>query len=231
MEANELSRAVRPHGRPARSAYMLNLFAAPSPQREVFSLVRHLGAFGLFFLAIVDSSPLPTFCGPDVLVVVLVAARRNPWFEYPAVAAAGSVIGAYLTYRLARNAGEPYLIKRLGQSKVDRFLKRFQRRGIIVLIASSAVPFPFPTSMVFAAAGVSEYPLTKYLTIVLLSRGARYLTIALLAERYGRRLARVFLHPWQYWPWSAGLLAIVVVFAGAGLMVSRVWFGARAQES
>src|ERR1700686_5026358 len=46
------------------------------------SIFRHLGAFGLFFLAILDSSPLPTFGGPDILLVILVSTRRNPWYEY-----------------------------------------------------------------------------------------------------------------------------------------------------
>src|ERR1700690_3965779 len=59
-------------------------------------MFRHLGAFGLFSLAIVDSSPLPTFGGPDILTAILAASHRNPWYEYAAVATAGSVIGAYL---------------------------------------------------------------------------------------------------------------------------------------
>lgn len=211
---------------------MLNLLflAASSPRREVFTLVRHLGALGLFFLAIVDSSPLPTFCGPDVLVVVLVAARRNPWYEYPIVAAAGSVIGAYLTYRLARNAGEAYLVKRIGKSGVARFLDLFKQNGTVALMASSAVPFPFPTSMVFAASGASGYPLPKYLAIVFLSRGFRYTAVALLADRYGRHLARVFLHPGQYWPWFVVLFAITLLTAGAGVFIKRLAFGTADME-
>jgi membrane protein YqaA with SNARE-associated domain len=211
---------------------MLNFLflAASSPQRQVFLLVRHLGALGLFFLAILDSSPIPTFCGPDVLIVVLVAARRNPWYEYPIVAACGSLIGACLTYRLARNAGEAYLVKRLGESAVARFLQVFKHSGTTALIASSGVPFPFPTSMVFAAAGASGYPLTRYIIIVLLSRSARYTVLALLADRYGRHLARVFLHPGQYWPWFLALLASVLLAAAAGHFIKRLTFGTADNE-
>ena len=68
-------------------------------------MFRHLGALGLFFLAILDSSPLPTFGGPDILTAILAASHRNPWYEYAAVATAGSVIGALLTFRVARRAG------------------------------------------------------------------------------------------------------------------------------
>ena len=72
-------------------------------------MFRHLGALGLFFLAILDSSPLPTFGGPDILTAISAASHRNPWYEYAAVATAGSVIGALLTFRVARRAGSAYL--------------------------------------------------------------------------------------------------------------------------
>ena len=41
-----------------------------------------MGALGLFFLAILDSSPLPTFGGPDILTAILAASHRAPWYEY-----------------------------------------------------------------------------------------------------------------------------------------------------
>jgi membrane protein DedA with SNARE-associated domain len=70
---------------------------------------RHLGAFGLFLLAILDSSPIPTFGGPDILIAILAASHRNPWYEYAAVATAGSLIGAYITFHLAQRAGVTWL--------------------------------------------------------------------------------------------------------------------------
>ena len=57
-------------------------------------MFRHLG--GGVFLAILDSTPLPTFGGPDILMAILAASHRNPWYEYAAVATTGSVIGAYI---------------------------------------------------------------------------------------------------------------------------------------
>ena len=44
---------------------MLNvLLQASNRGHSVLSIFRHLGAFGLFLLTILDSSPLPTFLGP-----------------------------------------------------------------------------------------------------------------------------------------------------------------------
>jgi uncharacterized membrane protein YdjX (TVP38/TMEM64 family) len=111
---------------------MLNAFlqnATTHPAHRVTSMFRHFGAFGLFFLAIVDSSPLPTFGGPDILTAILAATHRNPWYEYAAVATAGSVIGAYLTFRLARKAGSAYLHSKFGHRKLDAILNFFQKWG------------------------------------------------------------------------------------------------------
>ncbi len=130
--------------------------------RSFLSTFRHLGALGLFFLTILDSSPVPTFCGPDILLTILVTTHRDPWYEYVAVATVGSTIGAYITFRLARKAGDAYLESRFGQARVSASLAVFKKWGTGTLVASTAIPFPFPTSLVFAAAGASEYHLGKF---------------------------------------------------------------------
>lgn len=100
----------------------------PQKPHSLTSKFRHLGAFGLFVLAILDSSPVPTLGGPDILTTILSASHRNPWYEYTAVAAAGSVIGAYMTFRLARKAGEAYLQKHFTR-KARGMLDFFNRWG------------------------------------------------------------------------------------------------------
>src|SRR6202020_243749 len=160
------------------------------PARSFASTLRHLGALGLFFLAILDSSPIPTFGGPDILTAVLSASHRNPWYEYAATAAAGSLIGAYLTFRLARKAGSAYLESKFNKGKVSKFLKLFKKWGTGTLAASAAIPLPPPTSMFFAAAGASDYPLGKFLIVVAISRAVRYSGIALVAAHYGRHFIR-----------------------------------------
>src|SRR5690348_13256508 len=101
---------------------LLAHIATPIRGRSITSIFRHLGALGLFSLAILDSSPVPTFGGPDILTAILAATHRDPWYEYAAVATAGSVIGAYLTFRLARQAGSSYLTSRFGERRVSALL-------------------------------------------------------------------------------------------------------------
>jgi membrane protein YqaA with SNARE-associated domain len=192
-----------------------------NPGRSFLSTFRHLGALGLFFLTILDSSPVPTFGGPDILLAILVAARRDPWYEYAAVATVGSTIGAYITFRLARKAGQAYLDSKFGHARVSVFLGVFKKWGTGSLIATTAIPFPFPTSLVFAAAGASDYHLGKYLAVVAASRGVRYAAIGVLADLFGRHLVRVFRHPTQYWGWLLVFAAAILLLIGTGILVNR----------
>src|SRR5579863_725986 len=203
---------------------MLSLLA-PAPRRRVpqtfAATIRHLGAFGLFFLAILDSSPIPTFAGPDILTAVLSASHRNPWYEYAATATAGSVIGAYLTFRLSRKAGSAYLESKFKKGKLAKFLKLFKKWGTGTLVASTAIPIPSPTSMFFAAAGASDYPITKFLVLVTLARAARYSAIAIVADRYGRHFSRALRHPTQYWGWMLLAVLLTIVLIAGGFLLNR----------
>ena len=189
--------------------------------RSFSSKLRHLGAFGLFALAILDSSPLPTFAGPDILTAILSASHRDPWYEYALVATAGSVIGAYLTFRLARKAGTAYLDRKFKKGRVSAILKLFKNSGDGALLASCAIPFPFPTSMLFAAAGASNYNLGKFLTIVALGRGVRYAAIAFVADHYGRHFIRALRHPAQFWGWWLLLAALGLAMIMGGILLNR----------
>ena len=185
-------------------------------------LFRHLGAFGLFFLAILDSSPIPTLGGPDILMVILVVSRRNPWFEYAAVATVGSVIGALITFHLARRAGRKYLESKFGQTRGPKLMRLFERWGTGALIASAAIPFPFPTSVFFAAAGTSKkYSTQRFVVVVGLARAVRYSGVAIVADIYGRSIIRVLRHPTQYWGWLLVAVVIIAAILAAGAMLNR----------
>ena len=184
--------------------------AKPRPV-DYAAMLRHLGGLGLFAIAVVDASPLPTFGGPDILTAILAARHAEPWYYYAALATLGSVVGAYLTYRAAHLAGADYLKKKFGKRRVSKSLAYFEEWGTAGLAVSCAVPFPFPTSAFFAAAGVLKYSWRKFLVVVTVSRGARYTMIALIAFHYGRHFIRVLRHPGQYYGW---FLAIVIVVAG-----------------
>src|SRR5207253_6049967 len=146
---------------------------------------------------------------------------RNPWYEYAAVATAGSVMGAYITFKLARRAGRAYLDGKFGR-RLPMFLKIFERWGTGALIASTAIPFPFPTSVFFAAAGASNhYDARKFVTVVAISRGVRYSVLALIADMYGRHIIGVLRHSVQYWGWLLLFFGISVGVIVTGILLNR----------
>lgn len=203
---------------------MLSLLVQPQHRGNSHPLVSallHLGAAGLFFLAILDSSPLPSFGAPDIVVAVLAASHHPLWYEYAAAATAGSVLGAYFTFRLARRAGEAYLHSKFKKSRVSKILKLFKMWGTGTLVASTLVPLPTPTSMFFAAAGASDYPTEMFLGIVAICRAIRYFGIAYIAGHYGRQLLRVLRHPIQHWGWLTLFLGITCALLVGGVIASR----------
>jgi len=182
-------------------------------------LVRHLGGLGLFLLAIVDSSPIPTFGGLDILTAILAARQREPWYYYAGFATAGSVIGAYLTFRIARKAGLDYLNRKFGARKVARLLKYFKRWGMGALVVSTVLPLPFPTSAFFAIAGVLDYPLRRFIVVVALGRAVRYGALAAIASHYGRRFVVGLRHLGQHWGWMLAITAAVFIAITAAIML------------
>jgi membrane protein YqaA with SNARE-associated domain len=194
--------------------------AARHPQ-GIAALVRHLGGLGLFLLAIVDSSPFPTFGGLDILTAILAARQREPWYYYAGFATAGSVIGAYLTFRMARKAGLDYLNRKFGARKVAKLLMYFQRWGTGALVVSTAIPFPFPTSTFFAIAGALDYPLRTFIIVVALGRAVRYGALAAIASHYGRRFVVGLRHLGQHWGWLLASTAAVVIVMTAVIMLRK----------
>ena len=201
---------------------LLSLFQSPPPRRTIHpSVLRHVGAFGLFFIAILDSTPVPTFGGPDILTALLAARRGEPWYYYAAAATLGSLIGATLTFHVARAAGSTYLENKFGARRVATVLNFFHRWGTGALFFSALLPFPSPTSAFFAAAGVLNYPLRKFLLVVALARSVRYFSIAAIASYFGRRFIQVFTHPMQHAGWLVLMACFVFIFIGAAIFARQ----------
>ncbi len=197
-------------------------FQSARPHSTGFmTVLRHLGAPGLLLLAILDSTPIPTLGGPDILNMILAVHHVEPWYFYAAAATLGSVVGAYVTYRIARDAGSAYLESKFGVQRVSLVLKYFEKWGTGFLVFSSLIPFPFPTSAFFAAAGALNYPSRKFITVVATARAGRYFSLAALAAHYGRHFIRLVRHPTQHPGWLLLLGCLVGLLATAALFVQK----------
>ncbi len=106
-------------------------------------MLTHLGGVGVFILAALDSSVLPTLGAVDALTIVLAARHPELWSYYAMCSTAGSVYGASVAYRLSRLGVLHRSIAGAAFDRVTAFLHRF---GSLSLSLAAILPPPFPTS-------------------------------------------------------------------------------------
>jgi membrane protein YqaA with SNARE-associated domain len=194
-----------------------------------WKLLRSLGGVGLLLLGIVDSSVIPTFGSLDLLMAILAVKNRDLWPYYAAASTVGSLLGAYITYRMSARAGEAWLERRLGKKRSGQVQRLLERWGFAAVFVSCIAPPPFPTSPFFVAAGALRYPQGRFVSAVLTGRALRYAVIASLAAKYSHALLRFLRRP-RGFEADAKLIGITVAgFAITVLLVlawrqSRIYF-------
>src|ERR1700722_6729482 len=98
----------------------------PAAARSMRRYLFHLGGIGLIPLGLIDNSPIPFPGILDVATIVLSARQEQLWFYYSLMATAGSLVGGFLTYRLARTGGKEALDRRFSRRNVGRVCKIFR---------------------------------------------------------------------------------------------------------
>jgi len=190
----------------------------------IWTWLRRLGAPGIVGIGILDGSPVPVPGGTDIFLILL-AAKRDPWWPlYALMATLGTVIGGYLTYRLAQKGEEKTLEKKIGKQKTKKLDERFKGHGFATVLTGVLLPPPFPAFPAIIAAGVFKYPRKNFLLALSLGRGMRYFTVAFLAHLYGRTILRTFSHYYQ--PFLYALIAAAVLGALFALFYFK-WYRPR----
>jgi membrane protein YqaA with SNARE-associated domain len=162
--------------------------AKPTLEHSMRRWLVHLGALGFLPLGLIDSSIIPLPGSMDVLAIILAARSPELWFYYAVAATLGSVLGAFVSYRLARKGGEKSLEKRLSAKSMKRVVKLFERWGFAAIAIPALLPPPMPLVPFVLAAGAMQYSVKKFLVAMALGRIVRYSILAYLAARYGRKM-------------------------------------------
>jgi membrane protein YqaA with SNARE-associated domain len=197
----------------------------PTAARSVRRWLFHLGGLGLIPLGLLDSSPIPIPGAMDVALIVLSARQEQLWLYYALMATAGSVIGGFVTYRLARRGGKAALERRFSRGRVDKVCEIFGRWGFGAIAIPALLPPPMPMVPFLLAAGAMQYPLRKFLAALALGRTSRYLILAYLAARYGRHIIAFFRehgHPL--------MVGIIVALLTAAAVVFYFWRGSKSKK-
>jgi membrane protein YqaA with SNARE-associated domain len=162
--------------------------AAPTMARSIRHWIYQLGGLGFIPLGLLDNSVIPLPGSMDVLTIFLSARKEQLWFYYASMATAGSVIGGFVTYRLARKGGKETLARRFPPTKLEKVYKIFGRWGLGAVAIPALLPPPVPMLPFLFAAGAMQYPARKFLFALTLGRLVRYTLLAFLAARYGRQI-------------------------------------------
>jgi membrane protein YqaA with SNARE-associated domain len=177
---------------------------------DVRHWIAQLGAVGLIPLGLLDASVVPIPGSMDVLTIVLAARDSKLWFYYAGMATLGSVIGALVTFRLARKGGKETLKRKVSAVRAERIIEIFSRWGFWSITIAALLPPPVPMVPFVIAAGATQYSTQKFLVALTLGRVIRYSLLALLAARYGRQIINFIAHPAHPYLYVAFGVAVVV---------------------
>jgi membrane protein YqaA with SNARE-associated domain len=181
----------------------------------------HLGALGLFAVAVIDSSviPLPLPGSTDLLLLFLVSHHGNPWL-LTVSAVSGSILGGYTCWRTGKKGGEAALDRYVRARLRERIRGWVERHAILSVFLPAVLPPPIPLSPFLLAAGALGVSRNRFLLIFGAARSLRYGLITWLGIAYGRHVVRLWSGLLD--KWSTPLLW---VFAGviAALAGWTVW--------
>jgi membrane protein YqaA with SNARE-associated domain len=197
----------------------------PPGMRSARRWLFHLGGLGLIPLGFLDNSPIPVPGIMDVATLVLSARQQQLWLYYALMATAGSVMGGFVTYRLARKGGKEALERRFSRRRMDEVCKIFERWGFGSIAIPALLPPPVPMVPFLFAAGAMQYPAKKFLAALMLGRISRYIILAYLAARYGRQII-AFIAKHGH-PVAVGIIVVLIAVA---VVFLYFWRGRKNQE-
>jgi len=199
--------------------------AAPTVLRSVRHWIFHLGGLGLIPLGLLDNSVIPLPGIMDVATILLAGRQQQLWLYYAVMATLGSVLGGFVTYRLARKGGKEALERRFTRRKVDRVCGIFERWGFSAIAIPAFLPPPMPMVPFLLAAGAMQYPARKFLLALTIGRIARYTVLGYLAARYGRRIIAFMANHGH--PLAVGIILLLVAVAATGYYF---WSGSKRKK-
>lgn len=206
---------------------MTRLLLTLVPASPLWTWLHRLGGPGLILLGLADNSAIPLPGSMDVFVILLSAHHRAWWPYYAFMAVVGSVIGGYLTYRLAEKGGEEMLEKKVGKAKANKVYRRFKKHGFGAIVLGAILPPPFPVVPFLIAAGAMQYPKKNFIAALATGRAIRYFGLAYLGHIYGHAIVGWGARYYKPIFWS--LIALAVV-GGVAALLYFVWYRPKKQR-
>ena len=167
------------------------------------------GAFGLFAVALLDSTFVPLPSSADALMLLLSTTNPSWMLLYAFMATAGSALGCLILYLISRRAGARAL-NRFSEKKQAKVKNWIERYDMFAVLAATLMPPPFPFKVFVVSAGVFRFSLLRFMLAIIVGRGFRFLLEGYVAVRYGAQAKEIIA---KYYPWiGLGLVVAIVAF-------------------
>jgi membrane protein YqaA with SNARE-associated domain len=167
------------------------------------------GAFGLFAVALLDSTFVPLPSSVDALMLLLSTTYPSWMLLYAFMATSGSALGCLILYLISRRAGARAL-NRFSEPKQRRVKNWIERYDMFAVLAATLLPPPFPFKLFVVSAGVFRFSLLRFMLAIIVGRAFRFLLEGYFAVRYGVQAKEILT---KYYPWiGVGLVVGIIVF-------------------
>jgi uncharacterized membrane protein YdjX (TVP38/TMEM64 family) len=165
------------------------------------------GPLGVFLLSVIDSSSIPVPGGVDALVLLF-------GYSSAAAAVAGSLIGGFVLFMVARRGGEAYFERHAQSPRGARMKRWFVKYGLLTVFIPALIPLPILPYKIFAiAAGAFQVSPLRYMAVLTVARILRYFSLAWLGTRLGNdknaKLSYLGHHVWYLVAFAAGLFLVL----------------------
>jgi membrane protein YqaA with SNARE-associated domain len=166
-----------------------------------------LGPFGLFAVALLDSTFVPLPSSTDALMIILTTTHPRMMIAYALIATVGSTVGCLILYNISQRTGSRAL-RRFSPAKQARVKDLIDRYDVLSVLVASLMPPPFPFKVFVISAGVFRFNVVRFGIAIFAGRMFRFLLEGYLAIRYGAQAKEVLA---KNYPWIGLGLAIAII--------------------
>lgn len=144
--------------------------------------------WALFILSFAESSffPIP----PDVLLIPMVAAKRERWFKTALICTAGSVTGAILGFLIGylfyETIGKPIVDFYALHEQMKQIGELYTNNAFWTVITAAFTPIPY--KVITIAAGLFKLNIAVLLIASLIGRASRFFLVAGLIRIFGKAI-------------------------------------------
>ncbi len=131
------------------------------------------GAFGLFAVALLDSTFVPLPSSVDALMLLLSTTYPSWMLLYAFMATSGSALGCLILYLISRRAGARAL-NRFSERKRGRVKQWIERYDVFAVLVATLLPPPFPFKLFVVTAGVFRFSLLRFMLAIVVGRAFRF---------------------------------------------------------